>query len=443
MRGIKLILAIAVLATAGWFALSGQWPWRRFDVPAKPVPALMAEADAAPEAPPVERWREVADTLRRGETLSALFRRQGVRGLEPGLLRRELDPRRLRPGLVFSFRREAEDSAPTHIVVRTDAETRLRFVRDGGEWSTERDTIVWTPEIVRLSGDVGTSLYEALDSDVPDSLLAGPERMRLAWDIADIYAWQVDFTKDLQPGDHFQLLVERLRSEEGEVRFGRVIASDLSVGGRALTAFRFGRDGGRGAFYDAKGVSLKQAWLRAPVEFRRISSNFTRSRFHPVLGVRRRHEGTDYAASPGTPIMAASDGVVLRIGRAGGYGNLVELRHRGGITTRYGHMRGFARGLRKGAAVRQGQVIGYVGSTGLASGPHLHYEFRVNGVAKDSRTVKLPGGVPLEGKQRAAFQAERERLAARLYGESEPATPDAPPIPPQADLVASRASRSS
>jgi murein DD-endopeptidase MepM/ murein hydrolase activator NlpD len=132
------------------------------------------------------------------------------------------------------------------------------------------------------------------------------------------------------------------------------------------------------------------------------------------LGITRRHQGTDYAAAPGTPVMAAGDGVVLRVGRAGGYGNLVELRHRNGITTRYGHLRGFARGIRRGARVSQGQTIGYVGSTGLASGPHLHYEFRVNGVAKDPRRVALGNGAPVPEADREAFERERDRLLVML-----------------------------
>ena len=133
-----------------------------------------------------------------------------------------------------------------------------------------------------------------------------------------------------------------------------------------------------------------------------------------MLGITRRHEGTDYAANSGTPVMAAGDGVVLRAGRAGGYGNLIEVRHRSGITTRYGHLRGFARGVRAGARVTQGQTIGYVGSTGLASGPHLHYEFRVNGVAKDARRVDLGNGAPIGASDRAAFERQRDSLRLLL-----------------------------
>ena len=249
-----------------------------------------------------------------------------------------------------------------------------------------------------------------------DSQLDGINRRRLAWDLADVYAWQIDFTRDIQPGDRFQVVYERLVSEDGEVRFGRVLASDLTISGKSLTAVRFGGGGGRiPLYYDAEGNSLRRAFLRAPVEFRRISSRFASARFHPILGLTRRHEGTDYAAAPGTPVMAAGDGVVLRAGRSGGYGNLIELRHLNGITTRYGHLRGFARGVRAGMRVQQGQVIGYVGSTGLATGPHLHYEFRVGGVAKDSRKVNLGNGTPVAAADRPAFDQRRDSLLALLH----------------------------
>jgi murein DD-endopeptidase MepM/ murein hydrolase activator NlpD len=327
---------------------------------------------------------------------------------------RSLDPRRVRSGLVFSFRSPSPDSTPTEISVRTDPEQLVRFRRAGDRWDTSVETIAWTPEVVRIEGAIDNSLYEALDAQIGDDTLDGGDRVRLAWDLADVYAWQVDFTRDIQPGDRFQVLFERLVSRDGEVRFGRVLAGDLTIGGKSLTAFRFDQ-GGHSAFYDVQGNSLRRAFLRAPVQFRRISSNFARVRFHPILGISRRHEGTDYAASPGTPVMAAGDGVVLRAGWAGGYGNLIELRHRNGITTRYGHLRGFARGVRAGARVEQGQTIGYVGSTGLASGPHLHYEFRVNGVARDSRRVDLGNGAPISARDRPAFERERERLLAQLH----------------------------
>jgi len=404
MARVRPALVATLLAAASAAALSGAWPWQRLELPV--APPILVTADL---------FTETLDTLRRGETLSDLLARQGIQDLDLSAVRRSgtLDPRRLRPGLVFVFRRESPDSPPTRITVRATPAQRVLFQRGDRGWDTVIEPIAWRPEPVRIEGAIDNSLYEALDAQVGDDLLQASERQRLAWDLADVYAWQIDFTRDIQAGDRFQVLLERLVSEEGEVRFGRVLASDLTMSGKSLTAFHF-EQGKRSAFYDAEGNSLRRAFLRAPVQFRRISSTFARARRHPVLGITRRHQGTDYAADPGTPVMAAGDGVVLSAGRAGGYGNLIELRHRNGITTRYGHLRGFARGIRGGARVNQGQTIGYVGSTGLASGPHLHYEFRVNGVAKDARRIHLGHGTPLGAKDRDAFERQRDSLLALL-----------------------------
>ncbi|MEO7984968.1 MAG: M23 family metallopeptidase [Gemmatimonadales bacterium] len=355
---------------------------------------------------------ETPDTLRRGETVSDLLARHDIR-LDFGALGTTLpfNPRRLPSGLVFSFGQTLADSSPSRITVRSTPEQRVIFRRLGNNWSTAVETIPWTPEPVRIEGAIDNSLYEALDAQVSDDELDSGGRQRLAWDLADVFAWQVDFTRDIRPGDRFKVLFERLVSPDGEVRFGRVLASHLTMSGKNLTAFRFD-SGPRPAYYDSAGNSLRRAFLRAPVQFRRISSSFARARFHPVLGITRRHEGTDYAADPGTPVLAAGDGVVSRAGWAGGYGNLIELRHRNGIVTRYGHLRGFARNVRAGARVSQGQVIGYVGSTGLATGPHLHYEFRVNGAARDPRRVATGNGEPIPGALRGVFERERERLLA-------------------------------
>lgn len=407
-RGYYRSSAVLVLGSAAFFAFGGTRPWNR--LPRAPVesPAVVAPADV---------FTETIDTLDIGETLSVLFARHNVAGidfhrLDPALA---LNPRRLRPGLIFRFRRSVGDSAPSHIVVRTTPEQRVTFSRVSDRWSAEAQPIRWISQEVRVAGPIDNSLYEALDAGVSNEQLDGANRLRLAWDLADVYAWEIDFTRDIRPGDRFQVVFERLVSEDGDVRFGRVLASDLTISGKSLTAFRFTPAKARGALYfDTEGGSLRRAFLRAPVEFRRISSNFARSRFHPVLGRVRRHEGTDYAARPGTPVLAAGDGVVLRAGWVGGYGNLIELRHLNGITTRYGHLRGFARKVRRGARVEQGQVIGYVGATGLASGPHLHYEFRINGVAKDSRRVKIGGGAPVPKADFPAFERERDRLLAVL-----------------------------
>jgi murein DD-endopeptidase MepM/ murein hydrolase activator NlpD len=401
MRGLRLLLAGAVLVTATGFALRGAWPWPRLR--------------AAPPIVVSTAYHDTADTLRSGETLGQLFQRQGLVSLDLARVVGDLglDPRRLRAGLIFHVRRPVGEAEPTRVTVRTGDEVRLRMERVDDAWQLERETILWEVESVRVAGDIGSSLYTALDRHVPVGLLGRGERVRLAWDLADVYAWSVDFTRDIQTGDRFNVLLERRISEEGEVRYGRVLAAELVVAGRTLTAYRFDREGLTG-FYDASGRSLRRAFLRAPVQFRRITSTPSSARFHPVLRVTRRHAGTDYAAAPGTPVMAAGNGTVTRAGWAGGYGILVEIRHQNGITTRYAHLQGVARGLRPGVRVSQSDVIGYVGSTGLSTGPHLHYEFLVNGVPQDPGRLVGMEGPPIEPAHRPAFELVRETYARRL-----------------------------
>ena len=407
MRILRILLPVLVLVAAGRFALRKDWPWERLHV-ATPIVVTRA-------------FTESSDTLKNGETLSDLFARNGVSDLAVSALTENgtLDPRRLRPGLVFAFRQDMADSTPSQILFRNGPENRISLDRQGADWDAVSHPIVWRTETLRLDGDIEHSLYIALDDQVPDSTLDAGERVKLAWDLADTYMWQVDFTRDIREGDAYQVLIERMVSEEGEVRFGRILAADLKIAGKSLPAYRFKDRKGAESFYDEEGNSLKRAFLRAPLQFRRISSSFSRSRFHPVLNRYRSHQGTDYSAAPGTPVMAAGNGTVLRAGRSGGYGNLIELGHANGVTTRYGHLRGFARGVRAGTRVSQGQVIGYVGSTGLATGPHLHYEFRVNGVARDSRRIDIGDGEPVPAADRAAFERERDALAGRLYRQGE------------------------
>ena len=410
MRRLQVSVALAILSAAAVFAAEGRWPWARLQV-ASPIVVSSA-------------FRDFADTLQSGETIGDLFLRQGLVSLEVSRLARDFgfDTRRLRAGLVFSFRRPVGASEPTSVVVRTGPEERIRLQRSLDDaWGLEREPIPWRTDVVHFSGDIGTSLYDALDHSVPDDMLAAGERVKLAWDLADVYAWNLDFTRDLQPGDRFNVVIERRVSEEGEQRYGRVLAAELEVGGKTLAAYRFGQDG-RSGFYDGSGGSLRRAFLRAPVEFRRISSSFSRSRFHPVLQIYRRHAGTDYAAAPGTPVMAAGEATVARAGWSGGYGILVELRHQNGVTTRYGHLRGLASGIHPGARVSQGEIIGYVGSTGLATGSHLHYEFLVNGVPQDARRLRLNAGPPIDASLRPAFEQVRADYARLLAAGSGPAS---------------------
>jgi murein DD-endopeptidase MepM/ murein hydrolase activator NlpD len=223
----------------------------------------------------------------------------------------------------------------------------------------------------------------------------------------------VDFTRDMRPGDRVEVLIERLQSPEGEKRLGRILAARVDVAGSPSFAFAFEGPNGQGAFYDDKGRSLRRAFLRAPLRFSHISSRFG-GRFHPILRRWRTHEGTDYAAGYGTPVRATADGIVTEAGRNGGYGNLIEIRHANGIRTRYGHLSKFAQGLHVGERVKQEQTIGYVGSTGLSTGPHLHYEFLVNGRPTNPQRKDAGAGEPVPSKFKSQFDGVRAQLLAEL-----------------------------
>lgn len=270
----------------------------------------------------------------------------------------------------------------------------------------------WVPQVLRAEGHLAGSLYRSFALVLHDSLLNARERAYMAWEIADIFRWEADFSREIRPGDHFRLIFERLVSRDGEVRYGRLLAADIVLRGQSLRAYEFDDPQGRTAFYDGDGHSLHRDFLRVPVEFKRISSDFG-ARYHPILRRWRDHEGIDYAASAGSPVMAVGDGQVVRAGTAGGYGKLVEIAHGNGLVTRYAHLRGFAAGLRPGARVTQGQVLGFVGKTGLATGPHLHFEFRVRGVARDPNEITTGAGAAVPSSQRASFLgtvAEYQRL---------------------------------
>jgi murein DD-endopeptidase MepM/ murein hydrolase activator NlpD len=359
------------------------------------------------------------DTLRRGETLSHLLARGGiddsVRALVLGAAP-ELDPRSLRAGMAISMRARGEDSLPHEIVLHLDDERRLLVRRTGDGWTAEEERIPWRSDTIVVEGEIRSSLYAALDEAKGAAAMPRAVRSELAWKLADIFEYRVDMSRDLQAGDRFRALVTRAVSPGGDVRAGEVLAARFTLSGTELEAIRWDASSRRAEYFDREGKSLRLAFLRAPLAFRRISSVFGK-RWHPVLGSWRQHKGTDYAASSGTPIRAIGDGTVIFAGWRGGYGRTVEVRHRNGYVTRYGHMRGFARGVRAGARVAIGETIGYVGMTGLATGPHLHFEVLVGGVQRDPRkALASRSGDPIGARERPAFESKRAELVAMMDG---------------------------
>jgi murein DD-endopeptidase MepM/ murein hydrolase activator NlpD len=271
-------------------------------------------------------------------------------------------------------------------------------------------------DTLAIAGVIRSSLYNALNESGV-GVLPPSARHKLAWSLADIFEYRVDMSRDLSQGDKFHVLVERLQKPNGAIIVNKVLGARLALGRggkNELEAIQFNTSGGGSRYFDASGKSLQAAFLRAPVAFRRITSMFGRRR-HPIFGTWRRHTGTDYAAAMGTPIRAIGDGVVIFAGRRGGYGNAVDIRHANGMVSRYGHMRNFASGTRVGSRVSMGSTIGYVGMTGYATGPHLHFEILVRGVQHDPRVaLRDNSGDPIPSAERPLFHKMRNQTLASL-----------------------------
>lgn len=279
---------------------------------------------------------------------------------------------------------------------------------DGFKVTTE--TYALTKNQVLKSASITSSLFAATDdANIPDAI---------AIQLAEIFSDDIDFREDLRSGDHFNVVYETFYHHGELVKTGNVLAAEFVNKGKSYKAVGFANTEGKFAYYTPEGKSLHTSFLRAPLEFTRISSGFSTGRFHPILQHIRAHQGVDMAAPTGTRIKAASNGVVDFMGVKGGYGNVIVLKHANNISTVYGHMSRFGEGVHRGSKVEQGDVIGYVGMTGLATGPHLHYEFLINGVHRDPLTVALPQNTPIDSRYKAAFEASSKSLnnQMRLFG---------------------------
>jgi len=239
----------------------------------------------------------------------------------------------------------------------------------------------------------------------------------LALNMANLFTYDIDFASDLREGDEFELIYQSQQVDDKEVGNGAILAARFINRGKVYTAVRHVDARGQASYYRADGSSTRKAFIRTPVDFTRISSRFSLGRKHPILNRIRAHKGVDYAAAQGTPIKATGNGKIIFAGTNNGYGNYILIQHGKQYQTLYGHMRGFAKGMRTGAQVQQGQIIGYVGMTGLATGPHLHYEFRVNGVHVDPLSHKLPTADPIVGKEKQRFLQHSQPLLARMDSE--------------------------
>ena len=351
---------------------------------------------------------EIVDRVRKGETVSAIFEKHRLDLGELFRMRQasaSVHPLKdISAGRPYTITLDP-DNTILSLAYHINDEEILRIVRADPGYRAVKVPIEYERRIGTLGGVIRTNLVSALPGGGPAALLA------IA--LSEIFSWDVDFNTDFRKGDTFRVLVEE-RWLDGEFRkYGDILAAELCVDGHRFRAYRF-ETGDRPDYFDDEGKSLRKAFLKAPLSYRRISSGFTKRRMHPILKIPRPHLGVDYAAPKGTPVSTVGDGTVSFAGRKGPNGNLVIVRHPNGYTTSYGHLARISKGIRRGAAVRQGDVIGTVGATGLATGPHLDYRIRRNGAFLNPLTVNLPQGGVIPRNRMAAFRDVAEGYARSM-----------------------------
>jgi len=350
------------------------------------------------------------DEVRSNDTLDVIFNRMTIKDNDALKFfmytpeTRELNTQ-LVPGRSINTKIDATGKL-LYLEYKLPDDDRLVATLMADSYEVNKEKIPFITHQILKSAVIKSSLFGATDAaGIPDSI---------ALKIADIFSSEIDFNQDLRPGDTIHVVYEGLYSHGKLVRTGNILAVEIVNRGKTHRAIHFGRANSKYAYYTPEGKSLHKSFLRSPLEFTRISSSFSQGRFHPVLHRVRAHKGVDFAARTGTRIKASGDAVVKFKGTKGGYGNMIILQHRNGIQTLYGHLSGFAKGLHKGQKIQQGDIIGYVGMSGMATGPHLHYEFLLNGVHRDPMTVKLPTGVPLEAQYLDEFKTSAAQHMAKI-----------------------------
>jgi len=347
-------------------------------------------------------WR--SERVQRGDTVVELLRRLNVEDATASVWLRTAGEAESFRKLAVGREVQAETNAAGGLVTLRylgDDGAQIVIEKQGDGYTTRTLPAQLEKRLFVRTGEISTNLYAATDAaEMPEAA---------ANQLAEIFSGDIDFHHDLRKGDKFTVMYEMIYSNGTLVNTGRIQAAEFFNQGQTYRAIYFQDD-----YYTAEGKSVRKAFLRSPIAFSRVSSGFTKSRFHPVLNKWRAHKGVDFAAPIGTKVKATSDGVISSFGRQGGYGNVILINHQGRFTTVYGHLSGFAKGLRRGQRVAQGEVIGYVGMTGLTSGPHLHYEFRIDGQQRDPLRVALPDAKPIGDADKAAFQSVADSFVARL-----------------------------
>jgi murein DD-endopeptidase MepM/ murein hydrolase activator NlpD len=418
----RLLLAYgtALLCGGAIAALALAW-LQSGDAHAEPAASVHAVASNVDyEGPPLGPPRPpnhldvVRGELRTGETLHSTLTRMGIPGATVHEIAIEMRPvfdfRYARPGDRFRLARKA-DGTVVDFQYRTSEIDGYRLYRVGEELVASKLEVNLVRRIETLAGVITNSVYNAIRN-------LG-ESGQLAHQFSELFAWEVDFNRHVRPGDEFRILYERIYHEDGDgnevyVGPGRILAAQYRAADEVKTAIHYEWDEEHSGYYRPDGTALERQFLRAPLKYTRVTSPFSWSRLHPILRVRRPHLGIDYAAPYGTPVWSIADGEVVRVARLGGMGKSVKVRHASGYVSTYGHLQRYAPGLRVGQKVRRRQVIGYVGSTGLATGPHVHYDLRKDGKAVNPNKVQTPPAPPIPPEQLPAFQMARDASLAQL-----------------------------
>jgi murein DD-endopeptidase MepM/ murein hydrolase activator NlpD len=351
------------------------------------------------------------ETVSAGDSLSTILAKHGVSATDIYRVsqadKKENDLLKMRPGQTLEFEiQESTKELQKLTLVKSKLE-KIEFIREDKTFNSTR--ITREPDLVQTYKEsiINNSLFV-------DGLKSGIDQ-RLLIEMANIFGWDIDFALDIRKGDTFSILYEEKYLDGEQIGLGNILAAQFINNGRMYQAIRYATNSGS-SYYTPDGLAMRKAFLRTPVEFTRISSKFNPNRIHPLFKTSRPHRGVDYAASSGTPVKSAGDGKVSFAGKQNGYGNVVIIDHGKGYTTLYAHLRSFARGTRKGARVKQGKTIAYVGQTGWATGPHLHYEFRINGVHKNPVTVKLPNDDPMPKKDLKKYLPYSKKITSMLEG---------------------------
>jgi murein DD-endopeptidase MepM/ murein hydrolase activator NlpD len=396
-----IVLTIIALGVAV-ISLSGGQP-----TAATPLDPLTVEKLTAYH-PPVRTFVASGDTI---ESMSRRLAGDDWVAWRDALVN-EIDPKRLYPGTEFRGIRSPSGTLE-HLEVVFDRRNEVHLTTGFGGISVDRIERPINSEVLRLEGVVESSLFGAMDGAGGD-----PE---LAVRIAQIYQWDIDFLRDIRKGDTFVVVVDRQTVEGEFFGWGTIFATRFVNGGRTLDAVVYPDDSGRLGYYDLEGQPLRKQFLRSPLKFSRVTSRFSMSRFHPVLRRRMPHYGVDYGAPTGTPVHVTADGTVIFAGKKGGGGNMVTVRHTNGYETNYLHLSGYGKGVRRGARVSQGQVIGFVGSTGFSTGPHLDYRVTLNGNWINPLRISSPPVKPLSEVRLQRFLAHALAVLSLIVDEPPPA----------------------